>query len=364
MANKKFTLPFRQSNCTLTLERTATLVRDYSYAVAKDMKVTMKTKSNRLIERGYEFDVYDADTGAIYEVIVDDRGIARTFMTGVSHLAVMAVRVHWFIHGLKEIEEGHLVAHNISILYSTSVGISFTTSIPAGWVDPARFNANHLRSLRTLPELETYITPHTYERAIAPSFQPDSINDKSEVHGDIGDDLTFNDNQRTTISNIMLHSEVTTTDKYTALGEQIHCMTSGNAKGLILGDKVGNVVDLDELPAVAQARQAIKDPMIDVNRLRHTILDPSPANVLILLGCYHAASGSMGQRKELIAACSFESKRGGEPRGFTSNLVQQLEHHFITQGGVPELEAMPIFLKHRDEHITPVFLMPSNAGTP
>jgi hypothetical protein len=144
MANKKFTLPFRQtrdlcdpvpcnqddshvwlahveaeqqmSNCTLTLERIATLVRDYSYAAANDMKVTMKTKGNHPVERGYEFEVYDADTGAIYEDIVDDRGIPRTFMTGVSHLAVMAVRVHWFIHGLEEIEEGHLVAYNISIL--------------------------------------------------------------------------------------------------------------------------------------------------------------------------------------------------------------------------------------------------------
>ncbi|KAF5966388.1 hypothetical protein FCOIX_12556 [Fusarium coicis] len=214
MANKKFALPFRQvrdlcepvpcnqddshvwlahfeaeqpmSNCTLTLERTATLVRDYSYAAAKDMKVTMKTKSNRLIERGYDFEVYDADTGAIYEDIVDDRGITRTFMTGVSHLAVMAVRVPCFIHGLEEIEDGHLVAYNISILYSTSVGISFTTSIPAGWVDPARFNAKHRRSLCTLPDLEMYITPHTYERATASSLQPYSINDKSEVHGDVG----------------------------------------------------------------------------------------------------------------------------------------------------------------------------------
>ncbi|KAF5626722.1 uncharacterized protein FTJAE_9579 [Fusarium tjaetaba] len=53
-----------------------------------DMKATVKTKSNRLVERGYEFEVYDADTGAIYEDIADDRAIARTFRTGVSHLAV------------------------------------------------------------------------------------------------------------------------------------------------------------------------------------------------------------------------------------------------------------------------------------
>ncbi|KAF5546809.1 hypothetical protein FMEXI_5500 [Fusarium mexicanum] len=214
MANKKFTLPFRlvrgvcepvpwnqdnshvwlahfeaeqpMSKCTLTLERTATLVRDYNYAAAKDMKVTMETKSNRLLERGYDFDYYDGYVGSRFEEIFDDQGVAHSFITGVTHLAVMAARVHWFIHGLNQIGEGHPVEYDISILYSTSVGISFTTSIPAGYDDPARFNARHLRSLRTLEDLGTYITPYTYKRATTPSLQPDSIDDNSKVHGDIG----------------------------------------------------------------------------------------------------------------------------------------------------------------------------------
>ncbi|KAF4956831.1 hypothetical protein FGADI_3520 [Fusarium gaditjirri] len=123
----------------------------------------------------------------------------------------------------------------------------------------------------------------------------------------------------------------------------------------------------------------LRDSMIDFNRLREEILDPTPSNVLILLDCCHAATGSMGQR-ELIAACSFESQCVAGPGGFTSNLVQQLEHannqgqilstsqlysrlatkNFIMQGGQPELAAMPIFLQH---HVTPLFLMPTLLGT-
>ncbi|QGI59875.1 hypothetical protein CEK26_003858 [Fusarium fujikuroi] len=140
---------------------------------------------------------------------------------------------------------------------------------------------------------------------------------------------------------------------------------------------------LRQSPSPATRLGALQDPMISFNRLREEILDQTPSNVLILLDCCHAASGSMGQRKELIAACSFESQCGGGSRGFTNNVVQQLEHaynqgqvlstsqlynrlatkHFITQGGLPELAAMPIFLQHYDEHITPVFLMPSRLGT-
>ncbi|KAG5749077.1 hypothetical protein H9Q72_012674 [Fusarium xylarioides] len=129
--------------------------------------------------------------------------------------------------------------------------------------------------------------------------------------------------------------------------------------------------------------QAIQDPTIDFNRLRHAILDPSPSNVLILLDCCHAASGSIGQRKELIAACSFDSQCGGGADGFTNNVVQQLEHaynqgqilstsqlynrlatkHFVMQGGRPELAAMPIFLQHHDDHVHSLFLMPTRLAT-
>ncbi|KAK2135855.1 hypothetical protein NOF04DRAFT_1312963 [Fusarium oxysporum II5] len=73
----------------------------------------------------------------------------------------------------------------------------------------------------------------------------------------------------------------------------------------------------------------IQDPMIDFNRLRHRIFDPSPSNVLILLDCCHAASGSMGQRHDLIAASRFvDVDTQYVPQSFTENVVRQLEHAY------------------------------------
>jgi hypothetical protein len=140
---------------------------------------------------------------------------------------------------------------------------------------------------------------------------------------------------------------------------------------------------LDQSQSLLTGTPLLPDPTIDFNRLRHEILDPSPSNVLILLDCCHAASGSIGQRKELITACSFESTCGDGPQGFTNNVVQQLEHaynqgqvlstsqlynrlatkHFVMQAGVPELAAIPIFLQHHDKHVTPLFLMPMLLNT-
>ncbi|EXA48782.1 hypothetical protein FOVG_05449 [Fusarium oxysporum f. sp. pisi HDV247] len=121
------------------------------------------------------------------------------------------------------------------------------------------------------------------------------------------------------------------------------------------------------------------DPMIDFNRLRHRIFDPSPSNVLILLDCCHAASGSMGQRHDLIAASRFvDVDTHYEPQGFTENVVQQLEHaynqgkilstlklynrlatrHFVMKNGTPELAAMPIFPQHHGSHYLPIFVLP------
>ncbi|EGU77639.1 hypothetical protein FOXB_11869 [Fusarium oxysporum f. sp. conglutinans Fo5176] len=123
----------------------------------------------------------------------------------------------------------------------------------------------------------------------------------------------------------------------------------------------------------------IQDPMIDFNRLRHRIFDPSPSNVLILLDCCHAASGSMGQRHDLIAASRFvDADTHYEPQGFTENVVQQLEHaynqgkilstlnlynrlatrHSLMKNGTPELAAMPIFPQHHGSHYLPIFVLP------
>ncbi|KAF4972218.1 hypothetical protein FSARC_1170 [Fusarium sarcochroum] len=108
---------------------------------------------------------------------------------------------------------------------------------------------------------------------------------------------------------------------------------------------------------------------LDFHELRYSIVDPSPANILILLDCCYGDAGTnMGQRKELIAACSFEEQLTGGPGGFSNNLVCQLENahncsqiitasqlygrlaarHFV-KGSQPELAAVPIFQRRHEQ---------------
>ncbi|WAO86980.1 Hypothetical protein NCS54_00427400 [Fusarium falciforme] len=120
--------------------------------------------------------------------------------------------------------------------------------------------------------------------------------------------------------------------------------------------------------------------------VRAQIIDPSPADVLILLDCCVAPGIGIGYRKELIAASAFDRTTEYSPSGFTDALVQQLQHaidnrhilstaqlynrlatrHLATQylaiqGRIPQLNAMPYFLQNSGENRAPIMLTPNMA---
>ncbi|KAJ4132823.1 hypothetical protein NW754_015637 [Fusarium falciforme] len=120
---------------------------------------------------------------------------------------------------------------------------------------------------------------------------------------------------------------------------------------------------------------------VDFQEVRTQIIDPSPADVLILLDCCAAAGGGIGHRKELIAASAFDKNTQTGPESFTSILVQQLQHaidsrhilstaqlynrmatlHLIRPGGIPKLNAMPYFLQNSGATRMPIMLAPNMA---
>ncbi|KAJ4132842.1 hypothetical protein NW754_015656 [Fusarium falciforme] len=120
--------------------------------------------------------------------------------------------------------------------------------------------------------------------------------------------------------------------------------------------------------------------------VRAQIIDPSPADVLIVLDCCVAPGIGIGYRKELIAASAFDGTTEYSPSGFTDALVQQLQHaidnrhilstaqlynrlatrHLATQylaiqGRIPQLNAMPYFLQNSGENRAPIMLTPNMA---
>ncbi|UPK90772.1 hypothetical protein LCI18_001707 [Fusarium solani-melongenae] len=124
----------------------------------------------------------------------------------------------------------------------------------------------------------------------------------------------------------------------------------------------------------------------DFQEVRAQIIDPSPADVLILLDCCVAPGIGIGHRKELIAASAFDGTTEYSPSGFTDALVQQLQHaidnrhvlstaqlfnhlatrHLATQflaiqGRIPQLDAMPYFLQSSRESQAPIMLTPNVA---
>lgn len=120
--------------------------------------------------------------------------------------------------------------------------------------------------------------------------------------------------------------------------------------------------------------------------VRAQIIDPSPADVLILLDCCAAPGKDIGHRKELIAASALDGTTEYSPSRFTDALVQQLQHaidnrhilstaqlynrlatrHLATQylaiqGQTPQLNAMPYFLQNSGENQAPIMLAPNMA---
>ncbi|RSL55195.1 hypothetical protein CEP53_007197 [Fusarium sp. AF-6] len=116
---------------------------------------------------------------------------------------------------------------------------------------------------------------------------------------------------------------------------------------------------------------------------RARIIDPSPADVLILLDCRVTPGTGIGYRKELIAASAFDETSESGPSSFTDALVEQLQHaidnqqimstaqlynrlatrHLATrylavQFRTPQLNAMPYFLQNSGEGQTPIMLAP------
>jgi len=106
---------------------------------------------------------------------------------------------------------------------------------------------------------------------------------------------------------------------------------------------------------------------IDFLKLRRDILDVSPAKVLMLLDCCYDARGGICQGgKELIAACNFKQQCGRGESGFSSQLVNRLQHahdrgqtlstptlynrlatkHFESKDETPKLATLPVFLNH------------------
>ncbi|RSL97746.1 hypothetical protein CEP52_010696 [Fusarium oligoseptatum] len=112
---------------------------------------------------------------------------------------------------------------------------------------------------------------------------------------------------------------------------------------------------------------------------RARIIDPSPADVLILLDCRVTPGTGIGYRKELIAASAFDETSESGPSSFTNTLVEQLQHaidnrqiistaqlynrlatrHLAVQFRTPQLKAMPYFLQNSGEGQTPIMLAPN-----
>ncbi|KAI8683194.1 hypothetical protein NCS56_00443600 [Fusarium sp. Ph1] len=120
--------------------------------------------------------------------------------------------------------------------------------------------------------------------------------------------------------------------------------------------------------------------------VRAQIIDPSPADILILLDCCVAPGTVIGHRKELIAASAFDGTAEYSPSRFTDALVEQLQHaidnqhilstaqlynrlatrHLATrylaiEGRIPQLNAMPYFLQNSGENQAPIMLAPNMA---
>ncbi|KAM0429587.1 hypothetical protein ACHAPT_006183 [Fusarium lateritium] len=135
---------------------------------------------------------------------------------------------------------------------------------------------------------------------------------------------------------------------------------------------------IPDLLLTANALPGGPSRFIDFQEVRTRIIDPSPADVLILLDCCSAAGGTIGHRKELIAASAFDGITQTGPESFTSTLVQQLQHaidnrhilstaqlysrmatlHMVMPNGTPLLNAMPYFLQNSGEGRTPIMLAP------
>ncbi|KAI8722419.1 hypothetical protein NCS52_00385700 [Fusarium sp. LHS14.1] len=123
-----------------------------------------------------------------------------------------------------------------------------------------------------------------------------------------------------------------------------------------------------------------------LQQVRAHIIDPSPADVLILLDCCVAPGKDIGHRKELIAASAFNGTIEYSPSGLTDALVQQLQHaidnqhilstallynrlatrHLATQylaiqGRIPQLSTMPYFLQNSGKNQAPIMLAPKMA---
>ncbi|KAI8723316.1 hypothetical protein NCS52_00187300 [Fusarium sp. LHS14.1] len=132
-------------------------------------------------------------------------------------------------------------------------------------------------------------------------------------------------------------------------------------------------------PSQPPGAPSVPAQQIDFQEVRTRLIDPSPANVLILLDCCYAAGGGIGHRKELIAASAFDSVTRGGPDSFTSILIQQLQHaidnrhilstaqlynrmatmHLVRPKGKPQLYAMPFYLQNPDEGRMPIMLAPN-----
>ncbi|KAL2754170.1 hypothetical protein ACRALDRAFT_1070029 [Sodiomyces alcalophilus JCM 7366] len=122
-------------------------------------------------------------------------------------------------------------------------------------------------------------------------------------------------------------------------------------------------------------------PFVDFHEVRTKLIDPAEPDVLILLDCCHAASGTINVRKELIAAAAHDGLAHGGADSFSAALVQQLEdaiskkHIYTTSqlynrlatramisiGGEPQLRSMPVFLRNSDspEYRMPIVLAPN-----
>ncbi|RSL66065.1 hypothetical protein CEP54_003869 [Fusarium duplospermum] len=118
--------------------------------------------------------------------------------------------------------------------------------------------------------------------------------------------------------------------------------------------------------------------------VRTQLIDPSPADILILLDCSVSPGIGIGHRKELIAASAFDVTTDSGPSSFTTALVEQLQHavdnqqvistaqlynrlatrHLATsylavQFRTPQLKAIPYFLQNSGEGQTPIMLAPN-----
>ncbi|KAJ4307545.1 hypothetical protein N0V84_012655 [Fusarium piperis] len=146
------------------------------------------------------------------------------------------------------------------------------------------------------------------------------------------------------------------------------------------GDQATSPNGLQYLALTPTAFPGRPSQQINFQEVRTRLIDPCPANVLILLDCCSAAGAGIGNRKELIAASAFDGVTRGGPDGFTSILVQQLQHaldnrhimssaqlynRMATQHLNPNTTQMPIMLAPNFAHeqwtpgpVNPLFQSP------